>query len=71
MTIAIFHCIIYQQNLCAKSLKFKYVMGPVIEAVYFIRARGLNHQQFYKFLDDLETEHQNLAYFSEVVAKQE
>ena len=24
----IFHCIIHQQNLCAKSLKFKYVIGP-------------------------------------------
>ena len=64
--IAIFHCIIHQQNLSAKSLKFKYVMGPVIKAVNFIRARKLNHRQFQKFLDDLDTEHQNLAYFSEV-----
>ena len=64
--IAIFHCIIHQQNLCSKCLKFKHVMGPVIEAVNFIRARGLNHRQFQKFLDDLDTEHQDLAYFSEV-----
>ena len=28
--IAIFYCIIHQKNLCAKSLKFKHVMGPVI-----------------------------------------
>ena len=34
--IAIFHCIIHQQNLCAKSLKFKHVMGLVIKAVNFI-----------------------------------
>ena len=64
--ITIFHCVIHQQNLCAKSLKFKHVMGPVIEAVNFIQARGLNHRQFQKFLDDLDTEHQDLAYFSEV-----
>ena len=64
--IAIFHCIIYQQNLCAKSLKFKHVMGPVIKAVNIIRARRLNHRQFQKFLDDLNTENQDLAYFSEV-----
>ena len=64
--IAIFHCIIYQQNLFAKSLKFKHVMGLVIKAVNFIRAQGLNHQQFQKFLDDLDTEHQDLAYFSKV-----
>ena len=41
-------------------------MGPVIKTVNFIRARGLNHRQFQKFLDDLDTEHQDLAYFSEV-----
>ena len=38
--IAIFHCIIHQQNLCPKSLKFKHVIYPVIEAINFIRARG-------------------------------
>ena len=59
--IAIFHCIIQQQNLCAKSLKFKHVMGLVIKAVNFIQARGLNHRQFQKFLDDLDTEHQDLT----------
>ena len=64
--IAIFHCIIHQQNLCAKSLKFKHVLSPVNEAVNFIRARGLNHRQFQKFLNDLDTEHQDLTYSSEV-----
>ena len=41
-------------------------MGPVIKAVNFIRARGLNHQQLQKFLENLDTEHQDLAYFSKV-----
>ena len=41
--IAIFHCIIRQLNLCAKFLKFKHAMSPVIKTVNFIRARGLNH----------------------------
>ena len=41
-------------------------MGPVIKAVNFIRARGLNHWQFQKFLDDPDIEHQNLTYFSKV-----
>ena len=48
--IAIFHCIILQQNLCANSLKFKHIMDPVIKAVNFIRARGLHHRQFLNFL---------------------
>ena len=47
-------------------MKFQHVMGPLIKVVNFIRARGLNHWQFQKFLDDLDTEHQDLAYFSEV-----
>ena len=64
--IAVFHCIIHQQNLCAKSLKFKHVLSLVTKAVIFIRARGLNHRQFQKFLNDLDTEHQDLTYFSEV-----
>ena len=64
--IAIFHCIIHQQNLCAKSLKFKHVLSPVNEAINFIRARGLNHRQFQNFLNDLDTEHQDLTYSSEV-----
>ena len=41
-------------------------MGRVITAVNFIRARELNHRQFQKFLDDLDTQRQDLAYFSEV-----
>ena len=64
--ITIFHCIIHRQNLCAKSLKSKHVMGPVIRAVNFIRARGLNHRQLQKFLENLDTKYQDLAYFSEV-----
>ena len=50
----------------AKSLRFKHVMGPVIKAVNFIRARGFNHRQYQKFLQDLDTKPQNLAYFFEV-----
>jgi len=40
--------------------------GPVIKAVNFIQARRLNHLQFQKFLDHLDTEHQDLLYFSEM-----
>ena len=64
--IAVFHCIIHQQNLCAKTLNYKHVFGPVIKAVNFIRARGLNHRQFQKFLDDLNSAHQDLLYFTDV-----
>ena len=49
-----------------KILEIQTCHGPCHKAVNFIRARGLNHRQFQKFLDDLDTEHQDLAYFSEV-----
>ena len=55
--IAVFHCIIHEQNLYAKTLNYKHVIGPVSKAVNFIRARGLNHRQFQKFLDDLNSRH--------------
>ena len=64
--IAVFHCIIHQQNLCAMTLNYKHVIGPVTKAVNFIRARGLNHRQFQKFLDDLNSAHQDLLYFTDV-----
>ena len=47
-------------------MKFKHVMGPVIKTVNFIRARRLNHLQFQKFLDEFNTKHQDLTYFSKV-----
>ena len=49
-----------------KIFEIQYVLSPVIKAVNFSRARGLNHRQFQKFLNDLDTEHQDLTYFSEV-----
>ena len=49
-----------------KILKIQTFQGPGHRAVNFIQAQGLNHRQFQKFLDDLDTEHQDLAYFSEV-----
>ena len=49
-----------------KSLTFKQVMCPVIKTVNFFRARKLNHRQFQKFLDDLDTDHQDLLHFIEV-----
>jgi hypothetical protein len=44
----------------------KRTIGPVTQAVNFIRARGLNHRQFQSFLEELNAEHQDLVYFTEV-----
>ena len=57
------HCIIHQQNLCAKSIKFHNLMPTVISSINFIKARALNHRQFEVCLSDLEADHQDLTFF--------
>ena len=65
-TILSFHCIIHQENLCKVALDFKHVIDPVVSAVNIIRVRGLNHRQFKSFLEDLESEHSDVLYHTNV-----
>ena len=60
------HCIIHQDQLCAKLLRFKDIMAVVIKTVNFIISRGLNHRQFQDFLRETEAEFGVLTYFSNV-----
>lgn len=59
------HCIIHQEALCAKSLKYDEVMKIVIKVVNFIRTTGLNHRQFRAFLSSLESDYTDIPYFCE------
>ncbi|XP_075053814.1 general transcription factor II-I repeat domain-containing protein 2-like [Mixophyes fleayi] len=61
-----YHCIVHQENLCAKALKIANVMQIVIKAVNFIRSKGLNHRQFQEFLKCMDAEYGDIIYFSEV-----
>lgn len=61
-----YHCIIHQESLCGKALKMEHVMSTITRAVNFIRAKGLNHRQFKAFLSELEAEHGDLPYHTEV-----
>ena len=40
------HCIVHQQALCGKILKFDYVMSEVVSVVNYFRARALKHRTF-------------------------
>ncbi|KAF0039270.1 hypothetical protein F2P81_007505 [Scophthalmus maximus] len=40
------HCIIHQQALCGKCLRFDNVMSVVVKCINNIRSRGLKHRQF-------------------------
>ena len=49
------HCIIHQQALCSKCLKFDNVMTVVVKCINQIRSRGLKHRKFRAFLEDMES----------------
>jgi hypothetical protein len=48
-----YHCIIHQENLCAKSVSFQTIMKDV-KIVNFFRSRALNHREFKNFLSEID-----------------
>ncbi|XP_051788407.1 general transcription factor II-I repeat domain-containing protein 2B-like [Erpetoichthys calabaricus] len=60
------HCLIHQEALCKSVLQLDYVVKPVVKLVNFIRARGLQHRQFIKFLEEIDADHQDMLYHSNV-----
>lgn len=60
------HCIIHQQALCTKCLKFDNVMSVVVKCINQIRSRGLKHRRFRAFLEEMESEYEDVLYFTEV-----
>ncbi|XP_025407137.1 general transcription factor II-I repeat domain-containing protein 2B-like [Sipha flava] len=41
-----YHCIIHQEALCAKDMKFNDVIDPVVRCINYIRAKALHRRQF-------------------------
>lgn len=60
------HCIIRQQALCSKCLKFDNAMPVFVKCINHITSRGLKHRQFRAFLDELESAYRDVLYFTEV-----
>lgn len=60
------HCIIHQQALCSKVLRWLNVMGVVVSSVNYIRSHGLNHRQFQQYLSEVEAEYGDVLYHTEV-----
>ena len=61
-----YHCIVHQENLCAKCLKMNNVMAIMIKTINFIREKGLNHRQFQEFLKIIDAEYNDIICFLEL-----
>ena len=60
------HYIIHHKNLCAKRLSLPHVTVPIIKLINFIKLSALNHREFKKFLEELETEYGDLVFNTKV-----
>ena len=59
------HCIIHQQALCSKCLRFDNVMSDVVKIINHIRSRSLKHRQLRAFLEEIESAYEDVLYFIE------
>ena len=61
------HCIIYHQEvLCKKVLDMKHVVDSVVKIVNFIKARGLNRKYFITLMEDCDSDHSGILYYTAV-----
>ena len=60
------HCIIHQQTLCGKILKFDHVMSVVVSFVNYLRAPALKHRTFRANLEEVDAEYKELVHHIEV-----
>ena len=65
-TLLKYHCIIYQESLCGKSLQIKDVKSVVVKCVYDIRAAALKRRKFRQLLNDLDGQYEELLLHAEV-----
>ena len=61
--LVFFHCIVHQQSLCAKSVKFDHVISVVTSCINFIKKRDLNNRIFKQVLKNFDADYDDLLYF--------
>ncbi|KAM9802262.1 tRNA (guanine-N(7)-)-methyltransferase non-catalytic subunit wdr4 isoform X4 [Syngnathus typhle] len=58
-------CIIHQQALCSKILRYDNVMSDVVKIINHSRSWALKHRQFRECLAEIESEYEDVLYFTE------
>lgn len=61
-----YHCILHQEQLCAKSVGLKNVMQDVVSIVNNIRSKALSHRQIQAMLDEMEAQYGDVLHHQEV-----
>ena len=64
--LVFFHCIVHQQSLCAKSVKFNHVVSVVTDCINFNNKRDLNNSIFKQILKNSDADYDDLLYFCAV-----
>jgi hypothetical protein len=61
-----YHCVIHQEALCAKVLKFDHVMKVVTRVVNYIRSSSTRHRLFRNLLNASDTEHGDTIFHADM-----
>lgn len=61
-----YHCILHQEQLCAKTVGLKNVMRDVVCIVNNISSKALSHHQFKALLDEMDAQYGDVLYHQEV-----
>uniref|UniRef100_A0AAV2J0I0 Uncharacterized protein n=1 Tax=Knipowitschia caucasica TaxID=637954 RepID=A0AAV2J0I0_KNICA len=61
-----YHCILHQEQLCAKSIGLGDVVRDVIKIINCIRSKALSHRQFRALLEEVGVQYSDVLYHQKV-----
>ncbi|RXN31311.1 general transcription factor II-I repeat domain-containing 2-like protein [Labeo rohita] len=64
-----YHCILHQEQLCAKSVRLVDVMRDVVKIVNNIRSKTLSHRQFKALMEEMDVQYGDVLYHQELQGK--
>uniref|UniRef100_A0A3P9LV82 SPIN-DOC-like zinc-finger domain-containing protein n=1 Tax=Oryzias latipes TaxID=8090 RepID=A0A3P9LV82_ORYLA len=64
--VAQYHCILHQEQLCAKTIGLADDVRDVVKIINCIRSKALSHRQFRAFLDEVDAQYKDILYHQEV-----